>query len=359
MIKEQDCNVGMPRATDDQYIRPALSWTSPTPEQSTSQLPSLILIVNGISRLHQVFKIPNLTSGVISAYESHFTKLIDGLDAHHEAQFRTPLSSPGLSRFIDLQNARLTLHRINLAPSCDRDSRSRALDGCATVAKETAKFLQRRMEDPRPELEVGIIAKDNIWQSDIALRAGAFFCTHLWRCMLFLCIRLDFQSALVCARASAAVSNTRPVNEACGRYLEFYLKELVSRLNQGLSFDTNEEMIAYASGDLQGNFERSWVWQSTRAEDMSRSPGSSVLKREAESPVGETLQEGKWDNWSWVLSTLERLQQESQQPSPPMAYGRPANARRISPPDAERLRVMAQSPEGQAARERMRIKDLI
>ena len=357
--------MGIPRPINDQYIRPDYDQTSPTPEQSTSQLPSMIQTINSISKLDQVLKTPSLTPKVISAYEMHFTKLIDGLDGHQGTQLRDSFKSGGLPMFITLQNARLVLHRNNLAPSCDTDLRSRAIDSCALAAKETAKFLQRCMERPRPEAAVKSTGGLDTWKSDIAQAASAFFCTHLWRCTLFLCFRLDFHNALTCARASAALHDVRPVTAACGHYLEFYLKELISRLNQGLSFDTNEELIAYASGDLQGNLERSWVWQTNPASaSKPDAPDSHVSHHElsnpeAESPVSGVLQGEKWQNWDWVLTTLGRLQREKEQQTSSTVYGRPGNVRRISPPDAERLRTMAQSPEGQAARERMRIKDLI
>ena len=366
MIKEEECNVGMPSPVDEQYILPNSNWTTRTPEQLTSPLLPMIQVIGGISRLLQVLKVPCLAPRTIQAYESHFNNCMDGFQAQQQMHLRDYLDPVELPPIIYLQNARLMLHRNNLTPLCAADARSCAIDLCASAAKDTAKFLQRCMQEPPVGSQSQITAQDDNWEKRMVSAVSAFFCTHIWRCTLFLCFRLDFQNALVCARASAVLGNARPVNVACGRYLEFYLKELLARLNQGLSFDTNEEMIAYASGDLQGSFESSWIWQETIGDIRLENPldGHSP-KGDVQSVNGDISGEEKWDGWDRVLQTLERLKKEKEQESPstlhgrPGSDGRPGSVRRISPPDPERLRTMAQSPEGQAAREKMSIKDLI
>ena len=360
MIKEQECNVGMPSPIDDQYIRPDSSWTTPTPEQSTSPLLPMIQVIGGISKLLQILKASCLAAPTLSAYELHFVKCMDDFQAQQQMDLRDYLDPVELPAIMYLQNARLMLHRNNLTPLCDFDVRSYALDRCASVARDSTKFLQRCMQEPPTGSRSQITAQNDTWEDRMTSAVSAFFCTHIWRCTLFLCFRLDFQNALVCARASAVLGNARLVNVACGRYLEFYLKELVARLNQGLSFDTDEEMIAYASGDLQGSFESSWIWQKTIGDVPRREPSENYgSTAEAQNPDGEAVEEEKWDGWDRVLQTLVRLQREKEQQSFSTVYGRPESVRRISPPDPERLRTMAQSPEGQAAREKMSIKDLI
>ena len=360
MIKEQECNVSMPSPIDDQYIRPGSGWTTPTPEQSSSPLLPMIQVIGGISKLLQILKLSCLDPRTISAYESHFIKCMDGFQAQQQMRLRDYLDPVELPALMYLQNARLMLHRNNLTPMCNADARSCAIDHCASTAKDTAKFLQRCMQEPPPGSRSEITAQNDTWEKRMVSAASAFFCTHIWRCILFLCFRLDFQNALICARASAVLGSARPINVACGLYLEFYLKELVARLNQGVSFDTDEEMIAYASGDLQGNFESSWIWQETLGDmQLGQRLDNQRSKVEARSPNDEAAEEEKWDGWDAALQTLTRLQREKEQQSSSTVYGLPGSVRRISPPDPERLRTMAQSPEGQAAREKMRIKDLI
>ena len=158
------------------------------------------------------------------------------------------------------------------------------------------------------------------WEARIASSATAFLCTHIWRCTLFLCFRGEYSSALVCARASAAICDIRPVNQACCRHLCFYLQCLQSKLElgEGTSLERDEEMMAYVSGDLQGSMEDSWVWQkhelhsreiplANAHDDFQKDTASRPAVEESRSVEG----------WDWILATLlkflsEQKQQEQQ-----------------------------------------------
>lgn len=360
MIKEEECNVGMPSPVDDQYILPTSNWRAPTPEQSTSPLLPMIQVIGGISRLLQVLKVSSLAPHTLQAYESHFKECMNGFQAEQQMHLLDYVDPVELPPIMYLQNARLMLHRNNLIPLCAPDARSSAIDSCASVARDTAKFLQRCMQEPPAGSQSQVTAQNDTWEKRMVSAASAFFCTHIWRCTLFLCFRMDFQNALICARASAALGHARPVNVACGRYLEFYLKELIARLNQGTNLETNEEMIAYVSGDLQGSFESSWIWQETVGDVQLGKPiEDQDVKGIVQKTHGDAPGEEEWGDWHAVVQTLERLKKEKEQDPKSTMRGRPGSEQRDSSPAPERLRTMAQIPEAQAAREKMSIKDLI
>ena len=412
MVREEDCNVRMPSPMDDQHILPGSDWTAPTPAQSTSLLPSMLQAIGGITRLLRILRVPRLTSHTLQAYESHFTKCIDDFLVQRQVHLHDYVDPLDLPPIMYLQNARLMLHRNNLNPQCPASARSQAIDSCASMAKSTANLLRRCMQVPPTESHspgtMTAPQSSTTWETRLLSTASAFLCTHIWRCTLFLCFRLDFHDALSCARASAVLGNARPVNVACGKYLEFYLRELTARLDQGHSsgFDTDEEMMAYVSGDLQGCYGSSWVWQGQDSAVVGGGGGNVPsedhhgLKGSLQNTNGITTNEdaeeedSKWDAWHTVLQTMERLaltQAQTQAQAPPEAQLKakeqdpspppqstssssstppapqsqrppPPRTRRISPPgsDPDQLRSMARSPEAQAAvRERMRIRDLI
>ena len=368
MIKEEECNVGLPSPVDDRDILPMSKWATPNPGQSTTSLLPMTQVIRSASRILPVLKAPSLSHETLDAYEIHFTKCIDSIHGQQWKHLRDYVDPIELLPVMYLQNARLMLHRNNLAPLCGADVRSKALDSCTFVARDTAKFLRRCMQEPPAGPQSHVTTRHDTWEKRIVSAASAFLCAHIWRCTLFLCFRLDFENALVCARMSAILGDARPINSACGRYLEFYLEELAGRLKEGINFDTNEEMIAYVSGDLQGNYEKAWIWQETVGDVRpSNFPEDHDVNGTVPTTNGITHDNDAWDGWQGVLQTLDHLRKEQEhEPTSTTTMhdrsgsdSRPSSIRRISPPDPERLRTMAQSPEGQAAREKMRIKDLI
>ena len=326
LIKEEDCDVELPSAIDDQYMRIGTNWTSPTAEQSTSPLLPMIKVIGGIAKLLRMLKSRRLTRTILQAYDMHFTTCMQAFPPGK--QNRDHIDPIDLHPMIYLQNARLMLHRHNLSPTCEVDERSAAIDHCVSVSRDTAQLLHRSMQETpmthsHPSNETGS------WEMRMISATSTFLCTHIWRCTLFLCFRFDFASALLCARASAAMGNTRPINVACGRYLEFFLKELIRKLDQRDQLDTDEEMIAYVSADLQGSFEHSWIWQENkegvqlgRPLQSSDSVGNGEASDHDSAKVKSEAEVSDWAAWDKVLNILEQLYQTGaiQDPSirPPM-----------------------------------------
>ena len=360
MIKEEDCNVGMPSPVDDQYMVPGIPWTSsPTPEQSTSPLLPMVQVIGGIARLLRALKSDHLAASALQAYDLHFKQCVNAFPAQHQGQANGYIDPTELTRIIYLQNARLMLHRHNLRPMCDPVERSAAIDHCVLVAQDTAGFLRRCMQ-PSGQPRSREAEQHEIWESRMISASSAFFCTHVWRCTLFLCFRLDFKNALSCARASAIVDNARPVNVDCGRYLAFFLHEVVSRMDQGAHIDTDEEMIAYVSGDLQGSFENSWIWQESEAGvhlgkplHISDERDEKGMKLQNSPPARPETKESDWHGWDHVVRTIENLFHRKEQERQHLAAKDPSQRPSMMLPP------LAPSPTSMSLSNRMSIKDLI
>ncbi|KAG8528888.1 uncharacterized protein KY384_006577 [Bacidia gigantensis] len=364
MIKEEDCNVQMPSPTDDQYMTEAANWKDPSPDMATSALLPTIRVIGGIARLLLMLKAPQISMHALRAYDTHFDSVIKSFPAQHQMRALDYIDPIELPPMMYLQNARLVLHRHNLSPVCDTSARSYALDSCASVAKDTAKFLQRCMQLPPEGARSSITAREDSWDRRLVSASSAFFCTHIWRCTLFLLFRLDFDSALTCARASAILGDTRRVNISCGRYVDFFLSQFLAKLKQRVELDMDEEMIAYVSGDLQGNFESSWIWQESKGDTHVGRPlqGSSNSHvnstyhgelEEANSPTNEN----DWAGWDKIVRLIEGLATEQKKGSE-----RPSQTKPEMPqPHAIHLPplVASPSPSSTNSRDRLSIKDLL
>lgn len=330
------------------------SWLSPTPEQSVSPLLPTIQVVGGIARLLRLFKSRYLAQPALEAYESHFKGCVQGFPVYKQIRANNYVDPVELPAIMYLQNARLMLHRHNLTPSSDATDRSLALDHCASTASDTAELLRRCMQETPPECQPESTTQNNTWEDRMVSAASSFLCTHIWRCTLFLAFRLNFEHALWCARASATLGDSRPVNVACGRYLEFFLKEMVSKINQGVHFDTDEEIIAYVSGDLQGSLENSWIWKDSKEkiafENALRSP--TLIAKEKDNLATDPA-DSVWGGWGSILSMLEGLLQEKQQAEQKRAIEEAS----LRPPMI--LPPLAPSSNPANPSNRMSIKDLI
>ncbi|KAL9133620.1 MAG: hypothetical protein Q9175_005201 [Cornicularia normoerica] len=352
----------MPSPVDDQYMVLGIPWaSSPTPEQSTSPLLPMIQVIGGIARLLRILKSDRLAEPALQAYDSHFNQCVNAFPAQHQDRPNGYINPTELPPMIYLQNARLMLHRHNLTPICDFVERSAAIDHCVLVAKDTAGLLRRCMQ-PSGEPRSHEAEQHDTWESRMISASSAFLCTHVWRCTLFLCFRLDFENALSCARASATLGNARPVNVDCGRYLEFFLQEMISKLDQGAKLDTDEEMIAYVSGDLQGSFENSWIWQESKDGvhlgkplQISSEKDQKHRKSQIQSlpPAKSQTKEYDWNGWDDVLRTMERMFHKKEKERQHLAF----QVQSLRP--SMMLPPLAPSPNSMSPSNRMSIKDLI
>lgn len=356
LIKEEDCNVGMPSPIDDQYMHSNNDWLSPTHGQVTSPLLPTIQVIGGIAKLLRVLKNRHLAAMALEAYDSHFKECMQGFPVYQQIRINDYMDPIELPPIMYLQNARLMLHRHNLTPTSTAKDRTAALDQCASTAADTARLLRRCMQEIPPESRSSITEQNDSWEKRMVSAASAFLCTHVWRCALFLSFRSDFENAIWCAQASATLGASRPVNIACGRYLQFFLKEMVAKVNQGTQLDKDEEMVAYVSGDLQGSFENSWVWKGSKGDVYLGKPFQSAAttgNANANATATPETDAYTWNEWDNVLSLLDHLFHEKQQEQ----QQRVIKETSLRPPLM--LPPLAPSPNTRNPSNRMSIQDLI
>ncbi|KAL8872845.1 MAG: hypothetical protein Q9174_001589 [Haloplaca sp. 1 TL-2023] len=278
---------------------------------SQSPLIPTVQVIRGISKLLKVLKEPVISAPTLQSFDLLFEDCMELFPAHHQFNAVGYLDPHQIPPVIYLQNARLILHRHNLSNKNTPSARSRVVDECTKIAKQTTRFLARSMTETFPSSAPTHGGHEG-WRGPLVSAANAFLCTHIWRCSLFLCLKGQYEDALVCARASASLGSARAVNVACGRYFEFYLDRFCSKVQEGLRHvEADEEMLALVSGDLQGSPDSSWIWKDGHGEGHSqKSLRSSPFEC---TTVGTDEVDYEWANWDEITNKLTRLLHEQRQ----------------------------------------------
>lgn len=262
-----------------------------------------------------------ISTTTLQSCDTLFSNCIAAFPARHQVRHNEYLHPCELAPLIYLQSARLMLHRQNLTPLCPAKERVAAIDRCCVVGQDTVQLLARCMQNPPASSPISpsVISKRDTWESHLKAAASTFLSMHLWRCTLLFSFRGHYNAALLCVRASATIGDARPINVACGRYLDFFLRRLVAKIQQGEGayLESDEEMMAYVSGDLQGSIGTSWAWQGAEIEGRA-SPGgpNPFITVPSHSPRingPPELREGfiDWSGWEGIMDTLGQLAQES------------------------------------------------
>ncbi|SLM41416.1 Zn(2)-C6 fungal-type DNA-binding domain [Lasallia pustulata] len=336
LVDDQDCEINFPTSVEDDYDRASGTWFSPNASQPSISLSPSIQVARITSQLARALKTPVIPPHTLQSFDAELSRCMTVFPPPYQIHSNDYLDPRFLTPTIHLQNARLLLHRHNLSTLCAVDVRAVAIEHCVTVAKDTARLLSRSMQNPPgspthpPTIYEG-------WEAKFAKAASTFLCTHIWRCTLFLCFRQEYNDALLCLRASAAIGDARLVNIACGMHSDFFVKSLVSKLQQGegSSLERDEEMMAYVSGDLQNSIDNSWVWQGGEASEhiqqqsppIAKAP-SDARKPTTESPTKSPVSQEEspsWSDWAGIIGTLQGLaheldRQQRQQPKQPQQH---------------------------------------
>jgi len=229
--------------------------------------------------------------------------------------------SKGLPTVFAVLSARFHLYRRNFNPVSGPIERANALNRCVSIAQDTSKYVSRALHKPAMQ-DAG-----KNWTERVALIASNTICLHLWRCILVLCLRSEYDAALMCLHLSKAIGSFRKINVGCGRHIAFVLDRLLDRVRSGRGsiqqLERDEEMIAYVSGDAQSNLEHSWVWTGTdlalpTSQDVIPSapqqPGGDEPMRDAlpyrASYAGPTNGTTDWDEWVKIEHTVGQLMSE-------------------------------------------------
>ncbi|KAF7194095.1 Transcriptional activator protein acu-15 [Pseudocercospora fuligena] len=353
MIDDNDYDVSDPVPVDDDCIRPNGIVMPPPGSTIPSGLIAVIPVTRTTAQLKTTLKSQTIAASTLATCDEHFKSIMASWPEPYPIYSQAPLDPRLVTAACSLQTQRFFLYRHNLSPACKTADRRDALDRCVSVAKDTAHYVQRTLQHPSTGPAQGFMGQAHMgnWASMIRSMMPSFFCAHLWRAQLVLCLRGDYQAAQMLAHVSAAVGDLRKINVACGRYLAFFLEKLIERLRAGVSqqaIEADEELLAYASGDMQGSADDAWAWSGSDTGANLQQPQVVVNGHSGDKPAVQaeqlstsTLSEREaqeWGGWEHIQRTLQQLidhrqQQGSQDP--------PSQHSSVPP-------TPSQQPEGQA-----------
>lgn len=340
MIDDDDCDVGEPTPVDDEFIRPSGITFPPQGTAFVSALIPVIPVVRMIAQLKKTLKSRTITENTLSTYDGHFKTIMATYPDPFNINSQAYLDPRYLLAVCSLQTARFFLYRHNLSPACRTSDRRDALDRCVQVAIDTARYVHRSMQQGSHSPNPSLYSSQHMgqWAARLRTMTPAFFCSHIWRCTLVLCLRLEFGQALTLVQASASIGDLRKNNVACGRNLAFFLDKLIFRLRNGFSpqdLDTDEEMLAYASGDLQACGEEAWVWTGSEAgANLNKTSVDGIPKDRVELYASSALTDREtheWGGWDHIERTLKGLLSDQQKSMPPPPQQQPSPYSQRSP----------------------------
>lgn len=324
LINEEDCDISHPSSVEDRYIEAQGFFRARQTQAYLSGFVAVVQVARSFSGLYQSLKSSTITAQDIQSYEQEFQSSLSSLPESYQVAFEAQLQPTALLPILTLQFARFHLYRRNISPVCRPPERAEAIARCTAVAQDTARYISRTLQTPAGKSEW-----EKSWQTRVALLASNMICIHVWRCLLMLCFRGDYEAALACLHLPVAIGDLRKVNTACGRNLAFFLDRLTERVRSGHGslhrLEHDEEMLAYASGDLQSRLEHSWAW--TRADYASapKSPQSAthvgIHSHARDEPMHDTLplrpnpgspESGtrEWGGWGRVEHMIRQLMEE-------------------------------------------------
>lgn len=359
---------------DDSWVAPR-GTGRPLPVNLTNQTANTVApVLRFIAQLKKTLKDPVISRPTLQTYDDYFRAILSSFPEDYQLSCKRYLEPFALCALIPFQLARFQLYRHNLNAYCSPQERTDALDRCRSVALETVRYITRCMLDP-PSSSPRPSNACQTWQETVNTAANNLLCRHVWRCTLILCLRGDFTEAMHCVRFHAAIGETRKINIACGRYLAFFLERLIERMQSGLASQQEVEMdfeiLAYASGDMQGELDNSFVWtgapmplsgSSTASPSLTTGTGihSNPFADEG-LPASALLTDQErtdWGGWERVERQISMLMNEQQrrtrqQPPPPL-YHRPSNIdlqrARLAPPESTPSPGAFSTPSAGAAR---------
>ncbi|KAF1811750.1 hypothetical protein P152DRAFT_466987 [Eremomyces bilateralis CBS 781.70] len=335
-IDDDDCDVGWPCPVDDIYVQPHGIMKPPEDQLPHSSVAFVIPIMRFIAQLKKTLKTRVIAPATLKTYEDYFTAIMSSFPRPYQLNSDQYLEPHALHVVFMLQMARFHLYRHNLSSICPPADRIDALNRCLSVAHDTVRYICRSLPSP-PSSPTSASYPDPQWCTGLKSTVSNYFCVHLWRCILFLCLRGNYRSALKCIALSSTIGEMRRINTACGRNLSHVLNVLLERHRGGVSQDLlegDEEILAYISGDMQGSIDESWVWvgsetgvRLTQTQGPLPTDPTAMLSRPADSEESAseaanvavaahpgamlTEQETKeWGGWERIESLIHQLIEE-------------------------------------------------
>ncbi|ORY56162.1 fungal-specific transcription factor domain-containing protein [Pseudomassariella vexata] len=320
MINDADCDVSLPEPIDDHFLHSEGPVHPLNADPLTHSLHVIINVVRSFHAMTQAFTSSPIPPTRLSSFDAHFAACQRAFPAACDPSSNLPIPPHMLTPIAYLLNARLMLHRHNLAPTCPPDVRSVAIEQCMHTALETAHLIMRT-------------------NATLADTATALLTTHIFRSALFLVLTGCYDQASTCIRALKSIDARRDVAVPCGRYISFFVSAVSSKRAEysallSRSFPTHgyppphvtgqalqdqllkdEELLAYLSVDLQAGVETGWIWAGAdRDVVMPAAPAGGGLTR-AENRTGLAAEEiQEWGGWDRLDSLLRAIPSGSTTP---------------------------------------------
>ncbi|PNY23780.1 Transcriptional activator protein acu-15 [Tolypocladium capitatum] len=311
LVDDADCDVSLPAAVDDHYLREDGMRVPNGAEPLTHSLLAVVHVVRSYTCLVKSMEAPTLSAAQLSMFDGHFKKCLGTFPPTCEPSSTLALAPHFLAPLTYLFHARLLLHRHNLSPNSPPDVRLAALENCTHVALETASLVSRTKSP--------------------ADGATALLTAHMFRSTLFLLLTgyLDHATTLICALA--AIDARRDIALSCGRYISFFVSTLVAKRAEHASFLSrrssvdhaallmslarDEELLAYVSADQQASPHRSWLWAAQDQEAPPRPKSSTPCPATSENALfSSELRTGlsederrEWVGWARLESAARGL----------------------------------------------------
>jgi hypothetical protein len=328
----------------------------------------IIPVIRFIPQLKKTLKSRTISRPTLDTYDDYFKSIMSSYPEHLQIRAEGYLEPVLLHAVFPLQAARVLLYRHNLTTLCQPHERSEAMSRCLLAAHDTLKYIQRTMMTPAqsPDQRTFGGPPQESFRDLIRGQADNFLCKHIWRVTLILCFKGDYNAALTCVQLSSTIGDIRKVNVACGRNLSLFLARLYERVKAGVAthlLEADEEMLAYASGDLQGDPENAWVWAGSESDFVNGAPAnpddlppSSALLTEKEL--------ADWGGWERVKRLLHELIDEQQRQSRPQnpyhqPLHNPTKRLQLSQPDTSPTSGAVSSPGPSAGAARISIANII
>lgn len=323
-IQDVDCDVVLPTAVDEHYIRDEGVLVSNGSEPLAYSFLAIIHVVRAYPTLAKAMASPVIVPARLATLDQYFAACLRQFPQACDPNSNLPLSSQLLAPFSSLLHARLLLHRHNLMKSCPPEARMAAIEQCTNIALETTALLSRL-------------------NSNVSEGVTAMLVTHVFRCSLFLLFAGYIDQAIVCIRTLAHFSSIREVAQPCGRFLSFFIRVLLQKrddmaahlaqttpppiqqpfapplppLRHSIqeSLFRDEELILYVSTDLQANPDTAWAWSGAPPPMAPRlptlrspvsaeiTPRSSLFSSEYRMGITED-ENHEWGGWQFLENTL-------------------------------------------------------
>ena len=320
-IDDDDCDVRLPTIADDHVAFDAQQKPSITAQ---SDFLGAIKTARCAGRLRKALRNPIVEGPTLATFDDLFASCALSFSSQARPHSSQQLEPESLPTLIFLQNSRLVLDRHNLSACGSPDVRSAAVDRCVATARDTARLFARVIDfSPSPTAHDSSAGRSSR-QSRLTSVASTPVCMHIWRCTLFLVFRGHYSEAMTLVRAAATIGKQRSVNPACGRQLAFFVDTITEKLARGERYglQMDEELLIYASGDMQGESESAWAWR----EAQIGGPGDAIVSPVSQSsdvsrrgssnmPSPQLAADGvdggeNWSGWEQIISGLQALQDE-------------------------------------------------